>query len=138
MMRLFHGGAPSLRVGDLIEPGHDRRVHEGCTWCASRAELPAEQDGLPRHQDRVYLTTERWYAQYYASLFGRGDLYQVEPIGDLERSTEDNVESWTAPAARIIAVLDRAVLLTPSQRRRLAILWGRADIAAQQAQEVHS
>lgn len=137
-MRLFHGGAPSLRVGDLIEPGHDRRVHEGCTWCASRPELPAERDGLPRRPDRVYLTTERWYAQYYASLFGRGDLYQVEPIGDLERSTEDNVESWTAPAARIIAVLDRAVLLTPSQRRRIALLWGRADIAAQQAREVHA
>jgi hypothetical protein len=137
-MRLFHGGAPSLRVGDLIEPGHARRVHEGCTWCAERPALPPEQDGLSRHSDRVYLTAERLYALYYASLFGRGDLYQVEPVGDLERSTEDNVESWTAPAARIIAVLDRAVLLTPSQRRRLAVLWGRADVAAYQAQGVHS
>jgi len=130
MMRLFHGGAPSLRVGDLIEPGHGRKVHDGCTWCAARAELPPERDGLPRHPDRVYLTPERWYARYYASLYGRGDLYQVEAIGDLERSTEDNVESWAAPAARIIAVLDRAILLTPAERRRLAILWGRADIAA--------
>lgn len=137
-MRLFHGGAPGLRPGDLIEPGHGRKVHDGCTWCAARAELPPERDGLPALPDRVYLTPLRWYARYYASLYGRGDLYQVEPLGDLDRSTEDNVESWTAPSARVIAAVDRAVLLTPAERRRLAILWGRADVAAQQARKVNA
>ncbi len=126
-MRLFHGGIPGLRVGDLIEPGHERKVHAGCTWCAARAELPPSQDGLALQVGRVYLTPVRLYAQHYASLYGRGDLYRVDPVGDLQRSTEDTVETWTAPAARVVAVLDRAVLLTQSERRRLYRLWSVAD-----------
>ena len=127
--RLFHGGAPGLRPGDLVEPGHERKAHPGCAWCTARTrgELTAATDGLSEHQDRVYLTPERLYARYYASLYGRGDLYRVEPVGELERSTEDTVETWTVPAARIVAVLDRAVLLTRSERRRLYRLWGNAD-----------
>ena len=128
-MRLFHGGAPGLRPGDLIEPGHQRKVHDGCAWCASRAQLPPTLDGNPLHEDRVYLTPERLYAAYYASLYGRGDLYRVEPVGELLRSTEDNVETWHAPAARIIAALDRAVRLTMTQRRRLNRIWSAADAA---------
>jgi hypothetical protein len=128
-MRLFHGGVPSLRPGDLIEPGHERKVHDGCAWCAARAELPPGEDGLPLLAAAVYLTPERLYAIHYASLYGRGDLYRVEPVGELQRSTEDTVETWTAPAARVIAVLDRAVLLTRSERRRLYRLWGKADEA---------
>lgn len=138
-MRLFHGGAPGLRPGDLIEPGHARHVFDGCTWCAARPELPATQDGLPEHDDRVYLTPVRAYARYYASLYGRGDLYQVEPVGDLVPSMEDNVETWTAPAGRIIAALDRAILLTPGERRRLYRMWGQADTTAlAAAREMHT
>lgn len=129
-MRLFHGGVPGLRAGDLIEPGHDRQKHDGCAWCAARAALPPERDGDALHSDRVYVTPERLYARYYASLYGRGDLYRVEPVGELQRSTEDNVETWTAPAARVVAALDRAVLLSPSERRRLYRLWGDADQVA--------
>lgn len=128
--RLFHGGVPGLRPGDLIEPGHSRKVHDGCTWCASRATIPPTLDGLPLHEDRVYLTPERSYARYYASLYGRGDLYQVEPIGHLQQSTEDTVETWTAPAAHVIVAVDRAVLLTMGERRRLHRAWGAADAAA--------
>jgi hypothetical protein len=127
MMRLFHGGVPGLRRGDLIQPGHDRRTHDGCQWCAARAQIPAALDGYAEHADRVYLTPDRMYAKYYASLYGRGDLYQVEPVGELERSTEDTVEAWMAPAARILAVIDRAVLLTMSERRRLWREWSAAD-----------
>ena len=129
-LRLFHGGVPGLRTGDLIEPGHTRKVHDGCTWCAARAELPPTADGLPLHEDRVYLTPERSYARYYASLYGRGDLYQVEAIGHLQRSTEDTVETWTAPAARVLVAVDRAVLLTMGERRRLYRAWGSADALA--------
>ena len=135
-MRLFHGGVPGLRPSDLIEPGHERKPHEGCTWCAARAELPPTADGLPLHEDRVYLTPERSYARYYASLYGRGDLYQVEAIGHLQRSTEDPVETWTAPAARVLVAVDRAVLLTMGERRRLYRSWGAADAAALAAREV--
>lgn len=78
----------------------------------------------------VYLTTDREYARHYASLWGRGDLYRVEAVGDLTRSTEDTIETWTAPAARVLAVYDRAVLLTWSQRRALGRRWATADAAA--------
>jgi hypothetical protein len=89
-------------------------------------------DALAREEGRVYMTTDREYARHYASLWGRGDLYRVEPVGDLRRSEEDTVESWTAPAARVLAVYDRAVLLTWSQRRALLRKWTAADALAVQ------
>lgn len=137
-MRLWHGGIPGLRPGDLIEPGHDRQAHDGCPWCAARAAEAAGGprpviDGLAREQGRAYMTTDREYARHYASLWGRGDLYRVEPIGEATRSMEDTIESWTAPAARVIAVYDRAVLLTWSQRRALLRTWTAADALAGEA-----
>ena len=131
--RLWHGGIPGLRPGDLIEPGHARRVHDGCPWCEARAEGlagPGGIDGPSREPGGVYLTTSREYARHYASLWGRGDLYRVEPVGDLTRSTEDTIESYTAPAARVIAVYARAVLLTWTQRRAIVREWAAADHAA--------
>jgi len=131
-LRLWHGGIPDLRPGDLIQPGHDRPTHEGCPTCAARAAEKAGGprpaiDGLAQHQGRVYLTTHRLYAKHYASLYGRGDLYRVEPVGDLQHSTEDSIDTWTAPAARVIAVVDRAVQLTMTERRRLYREWEAAD-----------
>lgn len=127
-MRLYHGGTPGLRPGDLVEPGHHRPVHDGCPWCAANAAgQHAPGSPLTGRLDRVYLTPHRLYAAHYASLYGRGDLYRVEPVGDIERSTEDSIETWTAPAARVLAAVDRAVLLTWTQRRRLAREWTVAD-----------
>ncbi|MCM6777904.1 hypothetical protein NDR87_31600 [Nocardia sp. CDC159] len=127
--RLFHGGVPGIRVGELIEPGHGRRRHDGCPWCEARArgESHFGMDGPSKHADLVYLTPNRLYAKYYASLWGRGDLYRVEPVGKVERSTEDSIETFTAPSARVVAVVDRAVLLTMSERRRLYREWRAAD-----------
>lgn len=116
---LFHGGAPGLRAGDLITPDHDRREHAGCPHCAA-GDTPG--------QHAVYATTSRLYAAHYASLYGRGDLYRVELV-DPVRSTEDSIETWHATTARVVAVLDRAVLLTMSQRRRLYREWRAADHA---------
>lgn len=134
--RLFHGGIPGLRVGDLIEPGHGRRHHDGCPWCEARAKGEAHlgMDGPSQRQDRVYATSSRLYAKHYASLWGRGDLYRVEPVGEAERSTEDSIETWCAPALRVVAVLDRAVLLTMSERRRLDREWAAADRAFAEVQ----
>lgn len=128
-LRLWHGGFPGLRLGGLIEPGHERQALDGCAYCEARAKGQTHNgiDGPSEHPGRVYLTTEREYARYHASLYGRGDLYRVEPIGELERSTEDTIPTWHAPAARVIGIYDRAVLLTWSQRRRLNRLWSEAD-----------
>jgi len=131
---LWHGGAPDLRPGDTLDGNHERKIHDGCPWCAARE---AERAGGPRplidglsRNTGVYMTTERLYAKCYASLYGRGDLYRVEPIDTPQRSTEDTFPTWWSPAARIVAVVDRAVLLTPSERRRLQRDWARADAAA--------
>lgn len=125
----FHGGVPGLNVGDLIEPGHDRKTHDGCPWCEARARGEAFSgiDGPSRESDRVYFTTSRLYAKHYASLWGRGDLYRVEPVGDVTVSAEDTMESFTAPSVRVAAILDRAVLLTMSERRRLFREWYESD-----------
>ncbi len=130
--RLFHGGMPGLRVGDVIEPGFERRHHEGCQWCEARAKGEAHQgmDGPSQHQDRVYATTNRLYAKHYASLWGRGDLYRVHPGFEQVRSTEDTIETFHAERFVVAAVLDRAVLLTDSERRRLFREWTAADLAA--------
>lgn len=127
-MRLFHGGVPGLGVGDLIQPGHQRQSHPGCPICEVR-----ERGGDPlidpasRRPDRVYLSEDREYARYYASLFGHGDLYAVEPVGELERSPEDMFPSYTAPAARVLAVYGRRIELSWSQRRSLYRRWAALD-----------
>ena len=128
---LWHGGVPGLRPGHLIEPGNVRRSHEGCAYCEARANGEAHDgiDGPSLHQDRVYATTNRLYAKFHASLWGRGDLYRVEPVGDLWRSTEDSIESFTASTFQIVSVYERAVLLTMSERRRLFREWDDADAA---------
>lgn len=127
---LYHGGVPGLRPGDIIRPGHERRTHDGCPWCQARivGDAYMGMDGPSLVPDQVYATTDRLYAKHYASLWGRGDLYRVAPVGDLTRSTEDSVESYTAPALRVVAVLDRAVLLTMTERRRLFRRWSAADL----------
>lgn len=128
--RLWHGGIPGLRVGDLLQPGHKRRSHPGCAICAAR-ERGESVGGMdpPSAREAVYVTASKEYARYYASLWGRGDLYVVEPVGDLTPSEEDHFPSWTCPTARVVAVYQRAVLLTMTQRRALWRLWTAADEA---------
>jgi hypothetical protein len=124
----YHGGVDGLRPGDLLLPGHARKSHDGCPWCAAREAGGAHlgMDG-PSELPAVYFSTVRLYAKYHASLYGRGDLYRVEPVGDVVRSLEDSLETFAAPSARVLSVYDRAVLLTNTERRKLSRLWEAAD-----------
>lgn len=130
--RLYHGGVPGLAVGDLIEPGHDRAAHEGCAWCEARMNGDAYLgiDGPSEQKNRVYATTHRLYAKSHASLYGLGDLYHVEAVGEAEDSAEDTIATVHAPAFRVLAVADRAVRLTDKERRRLFRDWTAADAEA--------
>jgi hypothetical protein len=137
MIRYWHGGVPDLKPGDPITPGQQRKHHDGCPYCEARAQqasggggAPPAIDPLPMHPDMVYATTHRLYAKHYASLYGRGDLYRVEPSGPATRSAEDSIPTWMAPAWTVIAVVDRAVLLTWGERRRLYREWGTYDAAS--------
>ena len=137
--RLWHGGLPGLRVGDVLTGGNVRPVHAGCAFCAARAAGAAivapdgsAIDAPSAEPDRIYVTTSREYARFYASMYGRGDLYRVDPVdpSDLRVSPEDHFPSWTTQAARVVAVYDRAVQLTWTQRRSLLRAWELADEVA--------
>lgn len=127
-MIFWHGGIPGLRSGDEIAGGHSRRILDGCPICEARAVGgPTTIDPPTARPDHVYITTNRLYAKHYASLYGRGDLYRVEPLGDPAPSVEDSIPTWTVPSAQVVSVYDRAVLLTMTERRRLFREWGIAD-----------
>jgi hypothetical protein len=126
MPMYFHGGVIGLVVGSLIEPGHSRdNRHPGCEICEARAAGTTAVDRPSARHDQVYFTEDVEYARFHASLYGRGDLYRVEPVGVPELSAEDLFPSHTAPAARVVAVLARGVRLTPRQRTSLYVRWGR-------------
>lgn len=119
-LRLWHGGAPGLRVGDIIEPrstSDAAHLIDGCPTCEAR------RDGSPLADDdldpsKVYVTTDREYARIYAAGYPNGALYRVEAIGDLTPSP-DPVPSWGCSSARVLAVYDRRVSLTPREIRRV-------------------
>lgn len=129
----YHGGHPGLRVGDWLAGGHTRQVLNGCAICEARTAGSTSIDPPTQHPDRLYITANRLYAKYYASLYGRGDLYRVFPISGLAKSTEDPIPTWTVDVAEVVNVYDRAVLLSWSERRRLAREWELADREAANA-----
>lgn len=100
---LYHGGARRLdRVGLILPPAR--------TGARSLAEYGGA--GVTR-RDRVYLTADSDVAHMFALMAGRGDVYEVEPIGDLERDPDylgsADTPSFEAPMARIVLVLARNV-----------------------------
>lgn len=89
MSVLYHGGAPDLQPGDSIEPGHSRDNYDDCPICRARREKGADAIEGTGHPEQVYCTRYRDYAAIYASMYGKGDVYQVRPVGELEASDED-------------------------------------------------
>lgn len=122
MSRYWHGGAPGLCPGDLIEPrSKDDAAHlvDGCPTCEARkaGQQLADDDNDP---GLVYVTTDRDYARIYAAGYPRGALYCVEPVGALiDRSENDPVPSWGCEAARVLSVYDPVVVLTAKRIRQL-------------------
>lgn len=122
-VRLFHGGIPGLSPGDEIVP-HEPNFVDNCPWCEARRKgISTVVEPLPAQERRIYLTSDREYARYYASKFPFGDLYVVDAVGDLRISTEDRFPTWTADKAVVRSVYSRCVRLEPRQRRRLLRRW---------------
>ena len=96
MSVLYHGGVPDLNTGDIIEPGHSRDNFDDCPICRARREQGADAPiDATLHPDQVYCTPDRLYARFHASMYGRGNVYQVRPADcTLTRSGEDSVESY--------------------------------------------
>lgn len=116
--RWYHGGVAGLEVGDLLLPPAE-------TGVPSCADYPAAEFVCRR--DRVYMTQLTGDARVYAAL-AFGDLYEVEPVGELEPDQDwaggESGVSMCAPRARVVAVLERRVRLSA----------GRAEIQAWLAQ----
>jgi hypothetical protein len=127
-LRYWHGGAPGLRPDELITPplGEGRgHLVDGCPTCEARLHGdPLASDHA--RADRIYITTDREYARVYAGGYPRGALYRVEPVGDMDETTgvDDPVPSWAVPAARVLAVYDPLVTMTPKQVRQVLRRYG--------------
>jgi hypothetical protein len=117
--RYFHGGAPGLKPGDLIEPQpYDvgRHLIAGCPTCEARkAGDPLAADN--NDPTKVYVTTDREYARVYAIGYPLGALYVVTPLGELTESP-DPVPSWGCSAATVRGVYDACVRMSPAEVRR--------------------
>lgn len=126
-VRYYHGGHPGLRPGDELTPqgpGRLARHHDGCPICAAQAAGEHTPIDPPTARpDRVYVSTDWLYAKFYASRYGRGDLYAVTPHGELEESTEDLLPALTCSSAVVVEVLARNVELTHAERRHLWNRW---------------
>lgn len=132
-MRLWHGGVPGLKPGGLVVPG-ERHYVDGCAVCEAKQRgenyrvAGGVVDPLNRHEDMVYMTSDREYARFYASKYPRGDLYTVEPVGEvMDVGEEDPFPTWVARSARVVSVYDTYVQLSDKQRGTLLRKWRRID-----------
>ncbi len=123
----WHGGKPGLNPGELVIPGHPHFV-DGCPVCeAKRAGLSPVADPQPEHPDMIYMTHDRLYARFYASKYPSGDMYSVEPLGEVTESSEDPFPTFLCAEARVVRVYDRQICLTMKERRSLYRNWKAAD-----------
>lgn len=159
----YHGGKAGLNPGDLLIPSPPH-VDDGCPICVARRDgrsltvgeyrawlapfggrsrsildmLGNAPDAAlidpPSKHKAVYITTDHAYARWYAAR-SRGDLYVVQPIGDVIPSEEDSFPSFVVGSARIRSVIERDVRLDRRDRRALDRRWARAD-RRQQARSV--
>lgn len=125
----YHGGVPGLAVGDCIKPIENTSAFNTQEVMAAVARSglgPASFTDLAHYSASVvYLTARRDVAAAFASVYvspeGRptlGDVYRVEPIGDLGVDP-DFVHApdlfFTAPRARIVKIERRRTRLTSYQ-----------------------
>lgn len=108
-MTFWHGGIGGLQVGDLILPPSLTRSAMSTGQVMDEARL-----------DRVYLATDREVARTFAAILfehlGAGNLYQVQPMGEIRPDTDYPGCSFEARKAMIIAVDEIDVQLTSADR----------------------
>lgn len=128
-VRYFHGGKPGLRPGEYVVPSPPHYV-DGCAICEAKKQgRDVPYDPANHRPDQVFVTIDREYARFYASKLPRGDLYVVDPEGELVESSEDHFPTWSCPRARVVSVFARFVVLNPRQRLTMLHRWRRSDEA---------
>lgn len=118
--RFWHGGIAGLVSGTVLL-GRTEAEAQGLD-VAHYALQPGYELGVT-DPERVYFSSDRELARGFAGrinirdtvtgiVFQHGTLYEVEPLGEIERDPDGtgNV-SWCAPRARILAVAEKNVRL---------------------------
>ena len=128
MSVLYHGGVPDLKPGDYIEPGHSRDNYDDCPICRARREKGASAIEGTGHPNKVYRTGYRDYAALYASIYGKGDVYQVRPVGGVEASIDEDFDGcYRCDRLVVVRAVERHVPLTPKRRRKVIRLMQRLE-----------
>jgi hypothetical protein len=102
----YHGGVRRLHRGGVLLPP-----------CRTGAPSSSEYGAAHVHRrDRVYLTPVLEHARFFALLApprGCGDVYEVEPLGELEPDPDyqgpPEGASVAVPMARVVRVVERRV-----------------------------
>jgi len=110
--RYYHGGVSGLGMGDKILPPS---ITGNSTLLQYAREI--DPNGVQRN-DRIYVTTDKLAAMMFASSLPFGDVYEVEPIGELEHGPDCNEVglSFQCESATINAIVTKGV--SPD------LLWG--------------
>lgn len=114
-LSMFHGGAPGLDVGDVLTKEHwsDPRELAGDLGMPSELIAPGKR--------AVYITSDALFAASFAAKKPLGDLYRVEPHGEIGPDPDfaDHKDlSFACESATILEVLHRQV--KPTRENRLA------------------
>lgn len=118
MSVLYHGGAPGLHPGDIIEPGHSRDLYDDCPICQDRKQHGPDAFEGTKHPNQVYCTKYREYAAWHASLYGKGSVYQVKPLDVLADSEEDFEGCYRCNRLQVVRLVECSVEFDWKRRRK--------------------
>lgn len=117
MARYFHGGVGGLQVGDkILAPNTSRealQAHQAVVSLRRRVGQPYAAD-----PGKVYFTTEPDIALTFANR-RTGDVYEVIPLGPIQRDTDYDEHTFHAGAALIKSIVRKNVNLERTEELKI-------------------
>lgn len=135
-VRLFHGGAPGLRPGQMLLPpdvtGDQGGREDAALLERMGVDLNMEADRA--RSDRVYLTWNRELGRAYAAGWtwqphrpGYGALYVAEPVGPTWPDPDLVEHSIECEKAVIVSVYDPVVTMSYSRWSKIMLSFATID-----------
>lgn len=112
--KYFHGGVKNLKRGDYVSAPL-------ITFNARHAPYISDADKAEGHckNDKVYVTTDLNAARAYASSYPFGDVYEVEPLGNISADPDAPDVSLMCDAAKVISIVQRKVKFKAKRLERM-------------------